>query len=404
MITPSISPPPVALRPWRLATGLLLAWLGGTLLASCGGGVGTGGTGSFGSGPVSGFGSIFVGGIEFDDSQATVVDDDGVALPAAHASLRLGAMSEVEGGAVVDGPAGPTAVAETVRLTRLVVGPVTAVDVSRRTLNVLGQTLHVNGSTVFDESMRAGLAGLHVGDVVSAHALADAAGQPVATRIEPAAMGEAWRIRGFVAGFNPSARRFSIGAATLDVSNAANVPAGLAEGQYVHVKLMNAANFVSGSALTVSRFVPASATPLDAVRVAIEGVVVAPSSQGNFRIGAIAVDGSGATVLPASAALVAGAQAQVEGRLQANTLVASKVTLLTPQQADQRSYRLAGMVTALNVAGQTFVLRNVGIDYSAARFVNGTAGALAFPSISVHVQGRLSADGTRVQANLIVLP
>ena len=404
MTTTSIFPPMGALRPWRLAAGLLLAWFAASLLTSCGGGVGTGGTGSFGSAPVSGFGSILVGGIEFDDSQAIVVDDDGVDLPADHASLRLGTMTEVEGGEVTDGLAGPTAVAATVHLARLVVGPVTAVDVNGRTLNVLGQTLQVNGSTALDASMRTGLAGLHVGDVVAAHALADAAGRPVATRIEPATSGEAWRIRGFVAGLNPATRRFSVGAATLDFSTAANVPTGLADGQYVHVKLANVTNVAIGSALTVSRFLQASSTPIEAARVVIEGLVVALSSDGNFRIGALTVDGSVAAVLPAPAALVAGAQAQVEGRLQANTLVASKVTLLTPQQADQRTYRLAGTVSALNSAAQTFVLRNVGIDYSAARFVNGTAGTLAVPGGFVHVQGRLSADGTRVQANQIVFP
>ncbi len=396
-----LRPAPGSWRPRGLAIGLLLALLAGALLASCGGGVGTGGTGSFGSAPVSGYGSIFVGGIEFDDSHATVLDDDGVALPPNGSALHLGTMTEVEGDAVMDSPTGPTAVASTVRLARLVVGPVMAVDVSGRSVNVLGQTLQVNGSTVLDASLRSGLAGLHVGDLVAAHALADAAGRPVATRIEPAASGDAWRIRGYVAGLNPSTKRFSVGAATLDFGAAAEVPPGLANGQYVHVKLASVPN---GGVLTVSQFVTASVAPADAARVEIEGLVAALSSQGTFRIGALGVDASGATVLPSPAALVAGAHALIEGRLQANTLVAGKVTLLTAQQADRRSYQLFGAVSALNVAGQTFVVRNVGVDYSAARFVNGTAATLAAAGVSVHVQGTLSADGTLIQASQIRFP
>ncbi|MGE5115419.1 MAG: hypothetical protein ACM3N6_02890, partial [Betaproteobacteria bacterium] len=64
-------------RPLRAGLLALLVALAGAGLVSCGGGVGTGGTGSYGSGPVSGFGSIFVGDIEFDDSAAAIVDDDG---------------------------------------------------------------------------------------------------------------------------------------------------------------------------------------------------------------------------------------------------------------------------------------------------------------------------------------
>lgn len=388
------------LRPSVLA-GLGIALLIGSLLASCGGGVGTGGTGSFGSAPVTGLSSIFVGNIEFDDASAAILDDDGAALPAGRPALRLGTMTEVEGGPVTRGPAGATAVASTVRLARLVVGPVMAVDLSGHTVNVLGQQLQVSGSTVFDASMHAGLAGLHVGDVISAHALADAVGRPVATRIEPATSGEVWRIRGFVAALDATAKRFTVGTATLDFSSAADVPAGLANGQYVHAKV---ARDLTRGVLTVSNFVTASAAPVDATTVEVEGLVAALSSQGRFRIGPLSVDASSATVLPAPAALVAGAHAQVEGRLQANTLIASKVTLLTTQQADRRSYQLAGTVNAFNAAGQTFVVRNTGIDFSTARFVNGTAAALADAAAFVRVQGTLSADGTLVQAVQIVFP
>ena len=89
----------------RLAR-LLLAALG-AFLFGCGGGVGTGGTGSYGAAPIDGFGSIFVGGIEFDDSAATRLDEDG--QPLADGELRLGMTVQVEGGPVTAAPARPRA-------------------------------------------------------------------------------------------------------------------------------------------------------------------------------------------------------------------------------------------------------------------------------------------------------
>ncbi|HWI11192.1 MAG TPA: DUF5666 domain-containing protein, partial [Burkholderiaceae bacterium] len=359
------------------------------------------GTGSFGSAPVSGFGSIFVGGVEFDDSRAAVFDDDGVALRAGGTPMRLGMITEVEGGAVSAGPAGPTAVASAVHIARLAVGPAANVDIAGHTLTVLGQTLQVNGSTVFDPALHGGLAGLHAGDMVSVHALADAAGRPVATRIEPAASGEAWRLRGFVSATNAQAKRFTIGTATLDYGTASNIPTDLADQQFVQVRLAGAG---AGGVLQVSSFLPASAAPPDSASVVTEGVVAALNPGAAFRIGALAVDITGAVVLPGPVALVAGAQAQVEGRLQAGMLVADKVTVLTTQAADQRSYQLAGTVSALNAANLTFVVRNVGVDYSTAHFSNGSAVTLADPNVSVHLQGSLSADGTMVQAKQISFP
>jgi hypothetical protein len=384
-----------------VAAGIAALAIATMLLASCGGGVGTGGTGSFGSAPVSGFGSIFVGGIEFDDSKATVFDDDGVALAAGDTQVRLGMIGEVEGGAVAQGSSGLTAVASSVHLSRLVVGPVAAIDLVGRTLTVLGQTLQINGSTVFDAAMTTGLAALRIGDAVSVHALADAAGRPVATRIEPATPGEAWRLRGYVSGMNSQTKRFTIGAVTLNYSTAAGVPTDLADQQFVHVKL---AGVGAGGVLQVGGFLPASAAPTDAAKVLAEGVVAALAPGAALRFGALAVDIRNAAVVPAPAALVAGAQAQIEGHLQGGVLVADKVTVLTAQAADRRSYQLAGTVGSLNAVAQTFVVRNVRVDYSAAHFANGSAAALATPNVSVHVQGSLSADGTRLQAQTVSFP
>ena len=70
-----------------LALGLAAA------VSGCGGSVGVGGTGSYSYAPIEGFGSIYVGGIEYDDSQAAVFDEDGAAI--ARDSLRLGMVVDI---------------------------------------------------------------------------------------------------------------------------------------------------------------------------------------------------------------------------------------------------------------------------------------------------------------------
>jgi len=373
-----------------LIGGLLTALCAAAWIAGCG--VGTGGTGAFGSAPVNGFGSIFIGGIEFDDAGAVITDDDGAPVTRDGNELRLGMMADVEGATIAAGPNGPASHAASVRLTRTIVGPVTATDVGRRTLSVLGQTVVVNGSTAFDATLHGGLAALKAGDQVSIYGLAGSSGQTVATRVEPAVGGQAWRLRGPVAGLDANAKRFGIGAAMFDYSSAANIPPSLANGLWVHLKLRGTS---AGGVLGVAAFGPSLTPPADAAHAEAEGVVVATMPQGLFRIGAISVDGSVATIDPAPAALVTGAHAEVSGRLEAGVLVADRVKLLTAQEADSRTYQAAGTVAGLS--GANFAVRGVAVDANAAIYVNGSAALLA-NGIKVRVQGVLSSDGTALQA------
>jgi hypothetical protein len=376
--------------PAALHRGPLIALFAAAWIAGCG--VGTGGTGAFGSAPVNGFGSIFVGGIEFDDRSAVVINDDGAPVSRDGNELRLGMMADVDGATPVTGPNGPASPATSVRLTRAVVGPVTATDVGRRTLTVLGQTVVINGSTAFDGTLHGGLAALKAGDWVSVYGLAGSSGQTVATRVEPALGGEAWRLRGAIAGLDANAKRFGIGAAALDYSSAADVPATLANGQWVHLKLNGTS---VGGVLGVAAFGPLPAPPADAAHVEVEGLIAVPTVQGLFRIGAIGIDASVATIDPAPAALIAGAHAEVKGRLEAGVLVADTIKLLTAQQAESRSYQVIGTIGGLSVTD--FVVRGVAVDASAATYANGSAAQLA-NGVKVHVQGALSSDGTVVRA------
>ncbi|MGH8848650.1 MAG: DUF5666 domain-containing protein, partial [Polaromonas sp.] len=165
----------------------LLTLLGGAMaLAGCGGGgsggvatVGGGGTGSFSVGPITGFGSIIVNGIRFDDSAASILDDDGADM---RGKLKLGMLATVKGSPVSGTSATATSVVVGSELKGRIEGTLNSVQ---KTFVVLGQTVQVTGSTVFDESLPKGFGSLATDTIVEVHGILDPAANTLqATFIE----------------------------------------------------------------------------------------------------------------------------------------------------------------------------------------------------------------------------
>jgi hypothetical protein len=165
----------------------------------------------------------------------------------------------------------------------------------------------------------------------------------------------------------------------------------------VNLKLSGGA---TPAVLAVAAFGPVSQAPAEAADAQVEGLVTGPASSGRFKVGGVDVDAGQASIEPTAAALVAGAQAAISGRMQGGTLVAARVRLLTPQQAERRVYQLAGAIDSVDAAAASLVVRNVSVDVSGARFVNGSAAALA-AGVTVRLQGTLSSDGTQIRATQI---
>ena len=66
-----------------------------------------------------------------------------------------------------------------------IVGPIDSINANAGTLVVLGQTVEITPTTVFDDSIAGGLAGLAERDVIEVHAQFNAGtGHYIATRIE----------------------------------------------------------------------------------------------------------------------------------------------------------------------------------------------------------------------------
>ncbi len=378
-----------------LATTLVLLAAMATV-AGCGGGVGSGGTGSFASGPITGFGSVIVGGVRFDDSAAEVEDLDG--LRRSRDELRLGMTVEIDSTAVSTGSAGATATAQRIRFESELSGLVGGVDVAGGSFTLLGQRVTVDAATVFDEGLNGGLAGLRTGDMVEVYAVFDSAQQRYrATRVEPAPLARGLRLRGPALEVNTVAQTLRVGGTSYSYAGASGVPAGLAAGQFVRLRLE--ADLLPTPRWVVRSFGTALRPLADADGVKIEGLVTAYTSPAAFSVNGRAVDASGAV---AGAGLGVGVRVEVEGNLRGDVLRATRVVVKSDDDVIGREFELAGNIAGVNAGGANFVLRGVTVNTGRPdlRYEDGTAAQLVVGR-RVEVRGVLSTDRRSVDATRI---
>lgn len=387
-------------RGWLRSLGLLTL---GLALASCGGGVESGGTGmsaGYSSGAITGFGSVVVNGVHFDESTAHIHDADGNTL--SRDALRLGMTVEIESGAI-DSTA-LTATAQDVNVISDLLGPVSAVDAAASTVTVLGQTVRITASTLFDSALAGGLSALGVGQVVEVYAIFDPVNRVYAARLLlPRSSPDHYTLRGVVSGWNSAARQFQMGPATLTYPADA-VPAGLANGATLRLRLSTQVDGSGRWGVTAAQ--PASRLPQDGTEAEIEAVVSAYTSLSNFVVAGVAVDASSATVQSHGLTLAAGVRVEVEGRMQGTVLKATKLELKGSEDSaggddsgGGQEFELSGQIGSLDTTAQTFVIRTQTVSYAQAAFEPpGTAANLA-NGVKVEVKGVRSADGTLVTAS-----
>lgn len=377
------------------------------VLSACGGGGGDGATtGStatpastatvYAAGPITGFGSVIVNGVRFDDSAASISDDDGNQL--AEAQLRLGMQVECEGGPGSDDAHG---VARAIHVHAALLGPVSAVDATAGTLTVLGQTVTVDAQTAFDSALANGLASVASGAVVQVHGQFDTTSQSyLASRIELAAGANHYRIRGTITAFDATAKTLAIGPTAIDFSTTTNVPTDLAVGKLVVVRL---ATTPVGAVWTATAVADGQRLMQDHEQAHLRGVISAFTSATQFSVDGNPVDASNAVFPDGEAGVVLGATVEVQGQLVNGTVVARQVEVEDEHEHDGSRVELHGTISALDTAAQTFVVRGVTVSWAGSvDFHDGSATALA-NGLFVEVRGGFSSDGTVVDATRIDL-
>lgn len=372
-------------------------------LLGCGGGVGTGGTGgevgAFAAGPITGFGSIIVGGVRFDDSAAAVEDSDGGRR--SRDELRLGMTVEVNSSAITVDSSGSRANASRIRFESELSGLVGLVDVTGGSFTLLGQRVTVDSTTVFDERLARGLAGLSTGQAVEVYAVFDTAAQRYrATRVEPASAGQGLRLRGLAAEVDTAAQTLRVGGTSYSYAGATGVPAGLAAGQFVRLRLE--LDLLPAPRWVVRSFGTALSTLADVDGLKVQGLISAFASSSSFSVNGRPVDASAASFPDGTTGLAAGVRVEVEGTVRAGVLRASKVSIESDDEIRNRGFEITGAILSVNAAERTVTVRGVTISTARSdlRFEGGTAADLQ-SGRAVEVRGELAADRQRVEATRI---
>ena len=304
-----------------MKTSLFRPLLFGTLfaLASCGGGSsGTGGNGmTFGT--ITAFGSVFVNGVEFSTSGATIVLDGN---PAMESNLRVGMVVTVSGSR-----SGNSGSATRIEVDDAVKGFVEAkLDANHWT--VMGQTVLVDNQTRFENNVQPG-----VGDFAEVHGLVVASGTISGSFIEKKnAPFPPFEVKGLVKNHNDAAKTFDIGALTVNYSGATirdmPNPAGNAwNGLLVEAKGNTCAATPVCGTLTANKVEPNGPQMRDADEFEIEGFVTSLTSTSDFVVGNQRVVTTGSTRFEGGIAsdIAVGVKLEVEGVLAGGVLTASKV-------------------------------------------------------------------------------
>lgn len=390
----------------RWTTTALFA-VSAAVITACGGGGDSAGSPAavaesataYAAGPISGFGSVIVNGVRYDDTMATVSDDDGRAR--GRDALKLGMSVEVDS-AGLDASKG-TARALRIRFGSAIVGPLTAIDSANSTLTVLGQSVKLTATTVFDDSLIGGLAGLDTSDVLEVHAQYNVADNSyTALRVEDAASATTYKLQGTVSALNTTAKTFVLAGQTINYASvaAADLPSGLADGVRAGVRLQKTQ--VSGQWVATAVRAP-GAKPSDGLSGHLRGRITAFTSATQFSINSgMVVDATNAAFPDGQAGLALGVAVEVRGTLTNGVLVATSVEIDDRHADDRHRFKLIGAVADLDTTAKTFKLRGVTVNYSASTvtFTGGTAADLANGK-NVEVRGTPSTDRTQLTASEI---
>ena len=342
----------------------LTAFLLIAVAAGCGGGSGSSSTNTSGAstgsstGTVTAFGSVYVNGVKYDTSgvQVRVNGEAGT-----QADLRVGDVVTVIGTSN-----GTTGSATNIEYWADVEGPISAIS-SPGSVTVLGQSVVVNGQTVFD-NLPAGFSDLSIGNVIEVSGFRNGSGAIVASRIErkslvfnPTAVVE---VKGIVSNLNMTASTFTIGGLIVNYSHA-TAPVGLVNGVTVEVKgsVLTATGSLNATLIEIEESVAQSVANSGGSRAELEGYITDYISVSNFKVGGQQINAFGAMFENGSASNLAnGVKVELEGTLIGNTLNANKVGV-EEAEGSSSEVELEGPVQAITAS--TIKLNDQTFSYNA---------------------------------------
>ncbi|MES9823294.1 MAG: DUF5666 domain-containing protein [Candidatus Thiodiazotropha endolucinida] len=335
-------------------------------LASCGGGggpqVADGGIGGTGitQGRVTSFGSIFVNGIEFNTDDASFTVNN---MAATQDDLAIGMVVSISGSSDASNTSG---IADTVSYDSLIEGVVSSNDIANNnTLEVMDQTITVDGDTVFDNQIDATtLENLPVNSEVEVSGFTDGTGTVLATRIEVKSL--AWaggelEVSGVISAV--SGNQFQIGSLVIDASSIASIPPA---GTFVEVE---GDSFIGGLFVADSIEIEGDGSRVvaeDGEEVEIEGQITQALDANNlFSLNGQVVDASATSLSGAASQLTLGRVAEVEGVMNGDILLAEEIELKATSSERGEIGGVLGIGNVDTTAGTVTLLgRTIKVDSS----------------------------------------
>ena len=292
-------------------------------------------------GRITGFGSVFVNGVEYDTKASTIILE-GVAQ--SEDKLAVGMVVKINGSVNADGTTG---VATTIDYSDELEGIVLSIDAVAKTVNVMGQTVHVNADTLYAGKPGFSLATMKIGNVMEVSGYSSGHGDIHATRIEwknEVFAGEEVELKGVVANLNTSANTFTIGTLMIDYHLASvDAPNGLSNDLYIEIKSTSAPvnNIFVATRIEVKNDGHKGVVGQAGETLELEGIVTAISSPTAFDLNGQAIVLNTQTQYEngTTANIVADTKLEIEGQFDASgNLIAKKVKFREASATSLRAY------------------------------------------------------------------
>jgi hypothetical protein len=332
-----------------LMFALLAAAAVALVLAGCQIGAAAPGVPGFAKGVITAKGSIWVNGIEYDTTSASITVNDTGSHP--DSDLKVGMVVSVKGS--IDTASGRGTAAE-VQFAANLEGPIDAasINVAASSFTVFGQLIVADGTTVYDGV--SGFSGLTVGDRVEVSGTADSVSHSIkAARIEKKVSSDDYELKGIVS--NVSAGSFTLtpehAAAGIIVNFTGTLAGGIVNGSFVEVKFVTFSSPLTVTADHIRLLEKLQAS--DKERVEASGVVsnfVTGASVSTFTVDGIDVSADNSLLSGVSD----GVKVEVKGTMQGSVLVAEIVKV-----ERESNVGLLGDVAAVDVVGTTLTVNGV---------------------------------------------
>jgi len=301
------------------------------------------------SGTITAFGSVFVNGVRYDVSAATLKKND---TTVAQSGLAVGEVALVRGREDAQSGEGE---AESVEVEDRVVGPITMIDAAGNQLTVLGQTISVTADTSFGPGITpADLTGLKSGDSIEVSGLPGSGGVIMATRIGRAESAEPLQVFGTVGSVDAAMHTLMINALTVDFS-AANL-SGFASGEPAAGDLVIArgtvfdATAVKLTATTLRKAQTDRDDQAEGGMVEEEGLITRFASATDFDVAGEKVTTTASTVFKngTAADLALNVRVEVRGTLDANKVLVADVVEIEHIAVIGLAATVSGVDTTMN--------------------------------------------------------